>query len=101
MMLGIIDHKTFSTMNACHRAFVQGRTEAERWPAGRLKRSIIKRKMTALGRQDYLDGRRTRQERELAEHFDLMDSCTLSDMADYHFAYLTGFNDALRSQRAS
>ncbi|MGW4412653.1 hypothetical protein ACWEJ6_52295 [Nonomuraea sp. NPDC004702] len=94
--LGIIDYETYSIMDACHRAYERARTDADRWHAGKLNRSVLKRKMAALGHQDFLDGRPVRQERELAEHFDLMDRCTLSEMTDYHGAYLTGFNDALQ-----
>ncbi|MEU7855209.1 hypothetical protein [Nonomuraea sp. NPDC049141] len=98
VMLGLIDRETFYIMNACHRAFEQARAEVEGRRSWRLKRSMMKRKMTTLGRQDYLDGRAgVRQERELAEHFGLMDSCTLDELADYHYAYLQGFNGARKS----
>jgi hypothetical protein len=93
--LRLIDYETYQVMVACHSAFEQAMASEDARRVRRLTVATMKRKMTALGRQDHLDGRvRVRQERELAEHFGLTDSCTLDEAADYHGAYLAGFNDA-------
>lgn len=97
---GLIDEETKIRISALHQAVRRGHFLQEQKHQRRKRMEFWKAKAWKLGREDASrDRRRVRLWREVAEHFDLLDSWPVPDLEELHGAYLTGYNDLRRHNR--